>query len=370
MSATSFRPGDVAAPPAAPTTSSHRATLAVAPLLDVALAVFGVASVVTMWRFPEWATIPYHLLFLMTMLVYGYRVWSVPVTAVVLALIVVLTGALMIGDYREGAIAGEELAEIALMPALLVAMVWHARRRVAAMQRLKDMASLQRAMREREHNFFRDASHAIRTPVTIAQGHLELAVQVSPSGAVAEDIGVALRQLGRMNSLSSRLLALAQLESGELLPVASVDLTAFVEEVGGGWAANQNRIWVVDSQPGGAVAADPVWLALAVDALIENAVHFTLDGGHIAIHGRVGPDTCSIVVSDDGVGILADELERVFERFWHKLPPSGQMGSGLGLAMTRAAARSWGGHVHATNNADGGATFALVLPRAEDPTSD
>lgn len=102
------------------------------------------------------------MLFLMTMLVYGYRVWSIPVTAAVVFVIVVVTAALMIGDYREGAIEGAELSEILLMPVLLTAMAWHARRRVAAMRRLEEMASVQQAMLARERNFFRDASHAIR----------------------------------------------------------------------------------------------------------------------------------------------------------------------------------------------------------------
>ena len=316
-----------------------------------------------MWRNPDWGTVPYHLLFLMTMLVYGYRVWSIPVTAAVVTAIVVVTGALMIGDYREGEIEGAELSEILLMPALLAAMAWHARRRVAAMKRLQEMASVQQAMLERERNFFRDTSHAIRTPVTIARGHLELARESAPNDVVAEDLDVAISQMDRMAVLSSRLLALAQLDAGEAIPSERVELTGFIEQVGRAWTADSSRVWSVVCEDGGAVEADPVWLDLAVDALVENAVHFTAEGGRIEICGRVGPRTCSITVSDDGVGIPPDELELVFERFWHRLPPSGPMGSGLGLAMTRATARAWGGHVHAQNNADGGALFAIVLPR-------
>ena len=150
----------------------------------------------------------------------------------------------------------------------------------------------------------------------------------------------------------------------EVVPTERMDLAEFIEQVGRGWTANTSRMWVVQCDAGGVVAADPVWLALAVDALVENAVHFTTDGGRIEIRGRVGPRTCSIMVADDGVGIPPEDLERVFERFWHRLPPNGAMGSGLGLATARAAVAAWGGHVHALDNDNGGALFALVLPRA------
>ncbi len=80
---------------------------------------------------------------------------------------------------------------------------------------------------------------------------------------------------------------------------------------------------------------------------MENAVHFTSEGGRIEIAGVSRPDGCTIRVSDDGPGIAETDLPHVFERFWHRLPPDGPMGSGLGLAMARATARAWGGDVKA-----------------------
>lgn len=359
------RPSDRADRPAGPPSpgpSGHG--IPVPFLIDVGLSVFGLAALVVMWLNPTWATIPYHLIFLSLILAYGFRAWSLPMTTVVLAGVVAVTGVLMVGDYAEGVIEWPELGEILLMPALLVAMVWHARRRLAAMESLEQMATLQHAMIERERQFFRDTSHAIRTPVTIARGHLELALSALSEPLVREDLVIAVRQLDRMSVLSNRLLALAQLDAGETIPVQRVDLATFVREVGSGWSADPTRAWVVECEEGGVVEADPAWLALGVDAIIENAVHFTEPNGRIEIRGQVGSRTCSIVVSDDGTGIPPDELEQVFERFWHKRPPNGPMGSGLGLAMARATARAWGGHVHATNNPGGGASFALVLPRA------
>jgi signal transduction histidine kinase len=173
-----------------------------------------------------------------------------------------------------------------------------------------------------------------------------------------------MRQLDRMSVLSNRLLALAQLDSGETLPAQRLDLATFVTEVGDNWGAACGRTWVVDCPPGAAVDADPAWLALAVDALIENAVHFTDEGGWIEVRGVVAQATCSIVVSDDGPGIAAEDLDHVFERFWHRRPRSGSMGSGLGLAMALATARASGGDLRVCNSDRGGARFELVLPRS------
>ena len=246
MSATSFRAADLQpaarrlvatargdAGRLAGLSSSRRVALAV----DASLLVIALTAVILMARHPQWATIPYHLLFLSVMLVYGFRVWPVLPTVAVILAITLTTGWLMVDDYLEGGIETPELSEIPLMPALLVAMVWHARRRAAANRALVAMAAQQTSMIERERTFFRDTSHAIRTPVTIARGHLELATSVIEHPVARGDVGVALRQLDRMAVLSNRLLALAQLDSGETPPAERMDMADFVDELGTDWSA-------------------------------------------------------------------------------------------------------------------------------------
>ena len=171
---------------------------------------------------PGLETVPYHLLFLMLTIVYGFRVWPVLPTAVVIALVTLVTGGILYLHYRQGHIDRPELTEVVLMPALLLAMVWHARRRMAAQRALQQMTERQQAMIEREHDFFRDTAHAIRTPVTIARGHLELSEPAISSPQAREDVQVALRQLERMSVLSNRLLAIAQLDAGTPFPVGAV----------------------------------------------------------------------------------------------------------------------------------------------------
>lgn len=332
-------------------------------LTDLALLLFMLWMLAEMEIQAGEETIPYHLLFLSLTIIYGFRVWPLlPTTAVILA-VTVSTGLIMFNHYQRNLIDGPELAEIPLMPALVVAMVWHARRRAAAQDALQEMADQQAAMLVRERDFFRQTSHAIRTPVTIARGHLELIEPGIASQQVREDIRVATRQLDRMSVLSHRLLALAQLDAGEVLPAERIRLSSFVRELGRNWSVGAPREWAVVCSGDAVVLADPAWLGLAVDALVENAVHFTSEGGRIEIAGVCRPDGCAIRVSDDGPGIAPTDLPHVFERFWHRLPPDGPMGSGLGLAMARATARAWGGDCTACDGHVGGAVFELTLPR-------
>jgi signal transduction histidine kinase len=341
------------------TLTTHQALV-----LDIGMTVFGSAMVLLMVLRPGLETVPYHLLFLMLTIVYGFRVWPVLPTAVVTALVTVVTGGILYLHYRQGAIDRPELTEVVLMPALLLAMVWHARRRMAAQRALQHMTERQQAMIEREHDFFRDTAHAIRTPVTIARGHLELSEPAISSPQAREDVQVALRQLERMSVLSNRLLAIAQLDAGTPFPVERVSWRDLVEETGGSWASHTDRRWTVLCRGDADVLATPDMLALALDAVIENAVHFTAEGGAIALVGEVTATECRLSISDDGPGLAPEDLDRVFDRFWHRRPPNGQMGSGLGLAMASATARACGGSVSARNGDDGGAVFEFVLPVA------
>jgi signal transduction histidine kinase len=331
-------------------------------LLDAALAVLCIAMLALMTADPGEETIPYHILFLALTITYGFRVWRLTPTLVVISLVTASTGWIMYAHFLIGAIDEPELAEIPLMPALFVAMVWHARRRAAAQQQVQMMADERRARLEREREFFRDTSHAIRTPLTIARGHLDLAARETHLPSVRDDVETALRQLERMSRLSNHLLRLAQLDAGVLLRHEPIRIQAWIREAGESWARSTDRDWSVSCPADTTVLADPEWLALAVDALIENAVRFTKEGGRIELSASVEGARCTIRVVDSGPGITPEDIDHVFERFWHRLPPNGQMGSGLGLPMALATAQACGGTVVARNHPRGGAVFEMRLP--------
>ncbi|MBB5788943.1 sensor histidine kinase [Jiangella mangrovi] len=332
-------------------------------LTDLLLAVLVVAMLVMMELSKGQEVAPYHVLLLGLMLVYGFRVWP-PVPTLLVALAVTLaTGAIMLRHHHYGYIHAGELVEVPLNSLLFLVMAWHAHRRVAAQREVERMAEQRRTEFERQREFLRDASHAIRTPVAIARGNLELLGRVVSDPVSREDLEIAQRQLDRMTALSNRLLALAKLDSGHSVRPVTVDLAELVDEVGRNWAAGADREWERACAVTGTIQADPEWLQLALDAIIENAVHFTEPGDRIRLTCHETAYELVVTIADSGPGIADEDLPHVFGRFWHRRPPDGPMGSGLGLAMAQAAVQAHGGRVTAGRSADGGALFELRLPR-------
>ncbi|MGY4769925.1 sensor histidine kinase (plasmid) [Kribbella sp. CWNU-51] len=362
MSAISYKQRDAAAGVLTGPTA-RRARLSNGLTTDCLLAAFMLAMLVLMIRMPGEETIPYHFLFLSLTIVYGFRVWPLWPTLLVALVVTGATGWVLADRVLDGVIDHAELAEVPLMPALFVAMVWHARRRIAALRQVEHMADQRRASLDRERGFLRDTSHAIRTPITIARGHLELAGTVPSTDVARPHVEVALRQLDRMSALSNRLLALARLDAGEELDLRPTDVTTLVGEIGQNWTANPDRTWLVECRPTGLLRVDPDWLELALDALVENAVHFTASGDTIRLGCTSFPEHAAITVDDSGPGIKPDDLSFVFDRFWHRRPEHAPMGSGLGLPMARAVAEAHGGTLLAMASPDGGARFVLSIPR-------
>src|SRR5437870_12020528 len=100
--------------------------------LDAAWVAFAAANLVAMLRFPTWETVPFHFIWVSLTLLYGFRVWRVRPTVLTLAAVMAATGGLIAVDVARGSQPIDEITEVPLMAAMFVAMVWHARRRLAA----------------------------------------------------------------------------------------------------------------------------------------------------------------------------------------------------------------------------------------------
>jgi len=340
--------------------------------VDVAWLAFAAANLVAMVLVPRWETVPFHFIWVSLTIVYGYRVWAASKTALVLTAVVLSTGALLAYDVlREGELA-DELTEVPLMGAMFLAMVWHAQRRRSAMADLRQISDANLRLLHRERQFVQDASHELRTPITVALGHAELVERASREPEVAEDARIVVDELLRLRRLADRLLLLATSEDPDFLSRAPIQVEQLLHVILQRWAPINRRWRLGPSQPA-TVVGDADRLELAVDALVENAVKHTGPGDEIRLGTRRQGDLVAVVVADSGTGIPADRLDGIFERFARlDQARSREMGGvGLGLAIVQAIAQAHGGTVAVQSTPGGGSVFQLLLPLmpTTDPTS-
>ncbi len=234
-------------------------------------------------------------------------------------------------------------------------------------------------------------SHELRTPLSSILGYVELISDDDEHPLSAEQskyLATVERNAQRLLRLVSDLLFTAQVESGQFaLQERDVDLqtvvSASVESAKP--VAEARDVRVVLSHPAAAPHAwgDPTRLGQAVDNLVSNAIKFTPSGGRVAItlSTTAGDDQeremALISVSDTGIGIPADEIDRLFSRFFRASTATqfAVPGVGLGLTITQAIAVAHHGNIRVASTVGEGTTFTFALPLvpvdhpAEEPTS-
>jgi signal transduction histidine kinase len=329
--------------------------------VDVAWFGFAAANLVAMAVWPSWETIPFHFIWVSLTLLYGFRVWAPAPTGIVLAVVIAATGSLILGDAFRGDQLWGELFEVPLMAAMFMAMVWHARRRQDALRTVELEAAERAALLAQQKRFLHDVSHELRTPVTIARGHLEVLQRLN--GKPAQEVEVALDELGRIEHILERLLLLAKAKQPDFVAFSDVDVGPFLEDVFMRWSEVVPRGWRLGGLVGGTVRADPEALRIALDALIENAIEYTEPPDAITIGTRAAGSQLMIEVTDEGPGLPPAELERIFDRFARVDAARSRAhgGVGLGLAIVDAIVKAHGGTCYASTST-GGAVFTLRFP--------
>jgi len=308
-------------------------------------------------------TVPFHFIWVSLSLVYGFRLWSLRSTVIVLLATSAATGAALLWAVTRTADGPglDELNEVPLMAAMFVAMVWHARRRQAALEEVQRLADTEHRLLGRQKDFVWDASHMLKTPITVARGHAEL-IRAEGSSQVAADAEVVMDELKRLGRIAERLVTLAASEQPDFLRPAPVEIPSFLRDSARRWRPTANRRWEVRPGAGGTILADRDRLELALDALIENAVKFTREGDRISLGVRPGGGGWVIEVTDTGEGIGSEDLGRLFDRYSRGRAARRDGGAGLGLAIVKAIAAAHGGSVSVESEAGKGSTFGICLP--------
>ncbi len=279
-----------------------------------------------------------------------------------LAGVAVATGVPIMTFAHHGTQTWGELSEVPLMSAVFLAMAWHARRRLETMRLVEAQARQQASLLERQERFLHDASHELRTPVTIARGHLEVLRRLDGEAA---GVDVVLDELARIERILERLLLLAKADQPNFVVETEMELDTFLEDMFLRWSEVAPRVWRLGERTGAILRADSDGLRIALDSLLENAVNYTVPGDAIELRVLWRAGDVVIEIEDEGCGVPPEALDLIFERFSRADPARTRAkgGVGLGLAIVDAIMKAHGGQCEVATS-DGGSTFGLRFPSA------
>jgi signal transduction histidine kinase len=332
--------------------------------IDLAWGIFALLNLVAMYVIAEWETVPFHFIWVSLTILYGFRVWRMRSTLILLGVIIVATTVLLAIDIARGAQPLDEITEVPLMSAMFLAMVWHARRRLVATEEMRRISDVNLRLLERERRFIQNASHELRTPITVAIGHAELLQRSTDPSRMAADARVVLEELMRLRRLSDRLLLLAAADDPDFLHKKPIEVEPVLVSALQRWSPTP-RQWRLGTTDEALVDADADRLALAIDALVENAVKHTTPDDWIELAVRRN-HRVEITVADSGTGIPTEDLDRIFERFARSdiSRQHDDKGLGLGLPIVKTIAEAHGGTLGVRSEVGKGTEMTISLPLA------
>jgi two-component system phosphate regulon sensor histidine kinase PhoR len=229
-----------------------------------------------------------------------------------------------------------------------------------------------RRLESLRRDFVANVSHELKTPLSSIKAYAETLRNgaLDDRQASIKFVERIMEQSERLHHLILDMLSLARIESAQqVVEIVPVSVEEVVQECFAAQrpAADAKQIALVaePQQPGCLVRADKEGLREILDNLVDNAIKYTSAGGRVAVRWRTTGDAkmVSIEVEDTGIGISAEELTRVFERFYRvdKARSREMGGTGLGLAIVKHLAQSFGGGVSAKSESGQGSRFTVEL---------
>ncbi|MEK7688732.1 MAG: ATP-binding protein [Deltaproteobacteria bacterium] len=216
--------------------------------------------------------------------------------------------------------------------------------------------------------FTADASHELKTPLTVLKGEMEIALKTEKTvEGFREVIKSSLEEIDRMSALVKSLLNLAKLDSRVRLPNDNIKLNVIVEERFNQTmplAKDKGIDMVMAKKESVIIMGDKIGIGQLLFNLIYNAIKYTSKDGRIEISLEQSDNWAIIKVIDTGIGIAEEDLPHIFDRFYRvdKARTTGAGGVGLGLSICKEIAEAHGGKIEVESEAGKGSVFKVYLP--------
>ena len=220
---------------------------------------------------------------------------------------------------------------------------------------------------EQIRQFSTDVSHELRTPLTVIRGQLEVALFTARTEEqYREAMADALEGVDRLSNIVRALLMLSQAESGQLaLQKSSLDFAELVGDL-----VDQHQIPAeaqgvhlsAELPPTCMIYADRIQIERLISNLLGNAIKYTPAGGQVKVRLQGEGERVKFIVEDTGVGIAADHLPHIFDRFYRVPSADPEKGLGLGLSFVAWIVKAHGGTIEVDSKLRQGTRFTVFLP--------
>jgi len=220
---------------------------------------------------------------------------------------------------------------------------------------------------EHERQFTSDAAHELRTPINAMRIQGEYALTQESGEEKDEAIVRMLEKNEEMHALVSQLLMIARMDAGQTPLADPCDLAQMIMQAAEDMqpVADERGVRIETQIPAQSciVQGNRAMLMRALINLTDNAIRYGKENGRVRIALQADEEDLRMTVSDDGPGIEQADLPHVFERFWRADSARTSQGTGIGLAIVRAAARMHGGEAYAESGMGKGSSFTIRLPK-------
>ncbi len=223
--------------------------------------------------------------------------------------------------------------------------------------------------------FISIVSHELKTPVALIKGYADALSREDADwdqDTIQNGLTVIEEEADRLTELIDNLLAASKLQAeGMHLNLDDVNMPRLAQQAIERFQTQTDKHTLRAEFPTDfpIIPGDVMRLRQVLDNLLSNAIKYSPEGGEIVIRGSYEDESVRVSVSDPGIGLPPDQLERVFERFYRVNNRQTQkaQGTGLGLYLAHAVIKAHGGEIWADNDPNGGAIFSFVLPRQGQP---